>query len=278
MTDAAPTDDSASTTMGSKLTGLVDDIATTCDLPPLPAAAARALSLARDPDSSSEDLARVVATDPALTARVLAMSRSVTYLRRQPPRTLQEAIATVGLRALRRILLAASARAAYRADDAVAQALWAHSLATGLAADELSKATGGAAAAGDAFIAGLLHDIGKLVLHLSNPAAFATLGVFDEGEERRLFGTTHAEIGGRLAEKWGLEPDIVEGIRAHHDAGASPLAACVATADRLAIEIGYGSTAAHGQPGASRSEDDADFMAAAERVKALFESERHLFD
>src|SRR5689334_10679098 len=121
---AAAVPDSAAT---SEVANLVEQIATTCDLPPLPAAAARALSLARDPDSSSEDLARVVATDPALAARVLAMSRSVTYLRRQPPRTLQEAIATVGLRALRRILIAASARAAYRADDTVAQSLWAHS-------------------------------------------------------------------------------------------------------------------------------------------------------
>lgn len=263
--------------MDAKLSGLVEDIATTCDLPPLPAAAARALSLARDPDSSSEDLARVVATDPALAARVLAMSRSVTYLRRQPPRTLQEAIATVGLRALRRILIAASARAAYRADDHVAQSLWAHSLAAGLAADELGKATGGAAAAGDAFIAGLLHDIGKLVLHLSNPASFATLGVFDEETERRLFGATHAEIGGRLAEKWGLEADIAHAIRGHHDGDPSPLAAVVARADRLAIEIGYGSLAQPTPPGTTAA-PDADFEAAAEKVRVLFESERHLFD
>jgi len=262
--------------MDANLTGLVDDIATTCDLPPLPAAAARALTLARDPDSSSESLARVVSTDPALAARVLAMSRSVTYLRRQPPRTLQEAIATVGLRALRRILIAASARAAYRADDQVAQSLWAHSLAAGLAAEELSKVSGGGAA-GDAFIAGLLHDIGKLVLHLSNPAAFATLGVFDEEAERRLFGTTHDEIGGRLAEKWGLEPDIVAGIRGHHDPAGSPLAVCVGRADRLAMEIGYGSLAHQFCPLPS-GDTDAQLAEATERVRALFESERHLFD
>ena len=264
---SAPTDKSVAS--------LVEEISTTCDLPPLPAAAARALTLARDPDSSSEDLARVVGTDPALAARVLAMSRSVTYLRRQPPRTLQEAIATVGMRALRRILIAASARAAYRADDTVAQALWAHSLATGLAADELSKIKGGASN-GDAFIAGLLHDIGKLLLHLSNPAAFATLGVFDETAERQLFGVTHAEVGGGLAEKWGLESDIVQAILGHHASDGSPLAACIATADRLAIQIGYGSvpSAPMGLP----EEHDADFEAVAERVRTLFESEKNLFD
>lgn len=276
MTDSALAESSSpASPVDSKLSGLVDDIATTCDLPPLPAAAARALSLARDPESSSEDLARVVGTDPALAARVLAMSRSVTYLRRQPPRTLQEAISTVGMRALRRILIAASARAAYRADDQVAQSLWAHSLAAALAADELGKRLGGAAA-GDAFIAGLLHDIGKLVLHLSNPPAFATLGTFDEEAERRLFGSTHAEIGGRLAEKWGLEAEIVQGIRDHHDGNASPLAACVARADRLALEIGYGSRAQ--APGDPQIPVEGDLAETAERVRTLFESERHLFD
>jgi putative nucleotidyltransferase with HDIG domain len=259
--------------------GLVDQIATTCDLPPLPAAAARALSLARDPESSSDDLARVVGTDPSLAARVLAMSRSVTYLRRQPPRTLQEAIATVGLRALRRILIAASARAAYRADDLVAQSLWAHSLATGLAADELGKTMSTGAVAGDAFIAGLLHDIGKLVLHLSNAAAFATLGTFDEEAERRLFGATHTEIGGRLAEQWGLEPDIVQAILGHHASEPSGLVACVAAADRLAVEIGYGSRARDGQKTsiAPLTPDEA-YEATATRVRELFEAERHLFD
>ncbi len=271
---AAAVPDSAAT---SEVANLVEQIAATCDLPPLPAAAARALSLARDPDSSSDDLARVVATDPALAARVLAMSRSVTYLRRQPPRTLQEAIATVGLRALRRILIAASARAAYRADDTVAQALWAHSLATGLAADELAKSRGGAAA-GDAFIAGLLHDIGKLVLHLSNPAAFATVDVADDVAERALFGVTHSEVGGKLAEKWGLEPDIVKGILGHHAPDASGLAECVATADRLATEIGYGSLVREGQTVSGGAGIEAELEAAAERVKELFESERHLFD
>jgi len=181
------------------------------------------------------------------------------------------------MRALRRILIAASARAAYRADDAVAQSLWAHSLATGLAADELGKTAGGAAA-GDAFIAGLLHDIGKLVLHLSDPAAFATLGVFDDAEERRLFGVTHSEVGGSLAEKWGLEPDIVQAILGHHGAENDDLAACVARADRLATEIGYGSLVRDGRSvGAGEGMDD-ELTSAAERVKSLFESERHLFD
>src|SRR5262245_58698244 len=114
-------------------------IAETCDLPPMPAAAARALRLARDPDTTTDALAKVVLTDPALAARVLTMSRSVLYLRRTPPGSLREAIVTVGFQGLRRILMAASARSAFDANDKVAQALWAHSLVTALAAEELTK-------------------------------------------------------------------------------------------------------------------------------------------
>src|SRR6266478_3428607 len=79
-------------------------IAETCDLPPMPAAAARALRLVRDPDTTTDELAKVVLIDPALAARVLTMSRSVLYLRRTPPKTLREAIMTVGFQGLRRIL------------------------------------------------------------------------------------------------------------------------------------------------------------------------------
>jgi putative nucleotidyltransferase with HDIG domain len=230
------------------------------------------MALARDPSATTEILARVVATDPALAARVLTMSRSVTYLRRQPPRTLQEAIVTVGMQGLRRILIAASARSAYHADDTVAQTLWAHALATGLAADEIGKASG--AGGGDAFIAGLLHDIGKLIFHLADPKAFAQLGWFDADRERALFGVTHDKAGACLAEMWGLDDAVVRAIMYHHDDDpGSELGAFVARGDRIATGIGCPSVVGEtGLPDGGADDPLAD------RVRELFESERSLFD
>jgi len=253
-------------------------IAETCDLPPLPAVAVRAMSLAHDPDATAGDLTRVVATDAALAARVLKISRSVTYLRRQPPRTLQEAIVTVGFQALRKILIAASARAAYGAHDATAEALWRHALATALAADEVAVEKG-ERRGGDAFIAGLLHDVGKLVFHLADPVAFARLGHADEAMETEVCGATHAAVGGCLAEKWGLETEVVEAVMFHHAADAEGLARRVAIADRIAHQIGFGSVVADGAPEPDAEADpQLDLAAVGARVTKSFERERTLFE
>jgi len=251
-------------------------IAETCDLPPMPAAAARALRLARDPDTTTDELARVVLIDPALAARVLTMSRSVLYLRRTPPKSLREAIVTVGFQGLRRILLAASARSAFSADDKVAEALWAHSLATALAADEIVKSgTGGDADPGDAFIAGLLHDIGKLIFHLADPRAYAQLGVCDSDKEGEFFGATHDLAGACVAEIWGLDDAVVQAILGHHGGDhPTPLAALIGRADLIATEIGYGSVPQGPVPGLAAGESPE----IAERVRTLFETERSLFD
>ncbi len=254
-----------------------DHIAETCDLPPMPAAAARALRMARDPEATTETLAKVVLTDAALAARVLTMSRSVLYLRRTSPRSLHEAIVTVGFQGLRRILMAASARSAYSVNDQVAQSLWAHSLATALAADEIAKADdqGSASGGGDAFIAGLLHDVGKLIFHLGDPKAYARLGLFDAAKEQEIFGATHDVVGACVAKIWELDDEVVQAILGHHvPGGASPLATVVARADRLATEIGYGSVMVPGVVPYAAGESPE----LAERVRTLFESERSLFD
>jgi putative nucleotidyltransferase with HDIG domain len=256
----------------SALRELFTKVSESCDLPPLPAVAMRAIALARDPNVSADQLVRVVSTDAALAARVVSIARSVRYMRREPPRTLSGAIQTVGFQALRRILIAASARAAYRADDAVAQALWEHGLATALAADEIAQVAG-AQRGGSAFIAGLMHDIGKLVLHLSDGTNFDALDHDNESRELDVFGVTHEQVGACLAEHWGLEDDVVWAILTHHREPTESLAEQIARADRLACQIGYGC-------GRNRHADavDGDELAAiADRVVKSFESERTLF-
>jgi HD-like signal output (HDOD) protein len=247
-------------------------IAEVCDLPPLPAVAARALVVARDPDATPRALARLVATDAAIAARVLRIAHSPLYLRRTAPRSLEDAVLTLGVDTLRDILVAASARTIYRANDRVAQALWAHSLATALAADELGHEAR-EPRGGDAFIAGLLHDVGKVVFHLSDPRTFARLGDAADADEEGTFGVTHAAVGGCLAEQWGLDDAVVEAVMFHHTPKQSPLADRIAAADVLAEHIGFGCVIATQAPVPA-----SELLPVEQRVVLEFEAQRALFD
>jgi putative nucleotidyltransferase with HDIG domain len=250
---------------------LFQRVAEKCDLPPLPVVATRALVVARDPDTTVRQLARLVSTDAALAARVLRIARSPMYLRRIPPSTLEEAVMAVGFDALRQIITTASARSVYRANDRIADALWAHSLATALAADELA-AEEHVPRGGNTFIAGLLHDIGKLVFYLSDPQSFPRLGHADDATEEQVYGVTHAAVGACLAEQWGIDDAVVEAVMFHHKRDASGLARCIATADAMAEHIGFGSV-----PASSFAAPVDELSPLEQRVLLAFEEQRTLF-
>ncbi len=268
---------------------LFASVARTCELPPLPAVAMRALSLARDPNTEAAELSHVVASDAALSARVLRISRSVVYTRRHPPRSLKEAIMTVGFQALRKILITASARAVYEKSDSATEGLWNHALATALASEDLAmslKLQDG----GWGFVCGLLHDVGKQIFHMSAEETFHQVwmevadgrGTFSE-LEKELFGLEHALVGASLASQWGLDDDLAEAILFHHKPDELPdasLPRLICLADHVAYRADLG-----GAPGAlpppvgsaRETVGDEGLEAAASRVRQSFETEKSLF-
>ena len=251
-------------------------VAQKCDLPPFPKVAARALSLARDPKARTDDVARVVTADPTLAARVLRIANSVVYMRHEPPRTVRDAIVTVGFNTLRTILIAASARSMYRADDPIAERLWTHALATALAADELRDPR--EPAGGRDFITGLLHDVGKLVFHQTDPDALARLGYADEAREREVFGVTHAVVGGVLADMWGAPQGVADAIMEHHVRPGCGLAGRIARADWVAHAIGFGSVTGDLPPPETIEDTTVDLAAVSAKVSDALAAERAFFD
>jgi HD-like signal output (HDOD) protein len=264
----------------SRFQALFRGVAEECNLPPFPAAAARAMALTNDPRAKVEDVARAIGNDPVLAAQVLRLSRSAMFLTRGTPQTLMDAIRTVGLATVHQLLVAASTRSLHpiAADDPTGRALWHHAIATALAADELAQLAG-KPRGGEAFMAGLLHDIGKLILFFSDKAAFATLKHFDDPREEQLFGSTHAVVGGALVFRWQLGTNLAEAIVEHHARPvASGLAGEIAKADWIAHRIGCGSpplaTEAVELPGI----DVDQLEPVAERTARAFEAERGVFD
>jgi len=256
----------------AKMRMLFDEIAQKCDLPPLPAVASRALELARDPSSSIQDLVHVVSADAAIASRVLRLTASTIYGRPRTAITLQDAIVAVGHAGLRKVLIAASSRSAYRLDTSYARRLWNHALATALAADQLALAAS-EPRGGSAFIAALLHDIGRLVMHLSDPEGATGPDDDDLAHEREHFGVAHAAVGACLAEQWGLEDEIVEAIMFHHVPDTSPLARRLAEADHVAHLAGFGC-----RENANDGSAPAEGSRLAEIVSQTFAAESALFE
>jgi putative nucleotidyltransferase with HDIG domain len=194
------------------------------DLPVLNAVAAQALELLQQPDATIAPIQSLIRQDPALTQRVLHTANSPFYRGRAETLTIGDAIVRLGLRQLRNVIIAAATGELCRAEDHSAQALWDHSLATAMAcqtlADELRLGR-----TEEAFVAGMLHDVGKMVILMQHPEAYhcvceeaAAAGRHvHEVENERFEFFTHTSVGGLVVRKWNLSDTLAEAVRYHHD-------------------------------------------------------------
>lgn len=237
------------------MTASLADIQRAVDrLPALPEVAMRVLQIVSDPDFSTDNLVAVVRTDPMLTARILRLCNSSAFGLSRQIETVSQAVAFLGTRNLVKMVVATCTAAYYRAADVGWRdhggGIWHHSIACGMAAQivaEHSRAVDG----GSAFTAGILHNIGKVVLAEFLPHDDAELaerlaaydGDFIE-LERALCGIDHAAAGGLIADAWYLPVDLRRAIRNHHNPRQilidEPLTAIVHLADLLALQLGFG--------------------------------------
>jgi putative nucleotidyltransferase with HDIG domain len=224
-------------------------IAGTTELAALPATSVRLLELLDDPDVSVATVAGVIEKDPSLTANLLKLSNSAYYGMRRQVGTVREALLHLGSRTVLTIAFATSMGEVMRGPMSgyrlPRRRLWSHALATGIAAAHLCAPGAPVATRDRAFTAGLVHDIGKLLLDKLLQRLLEQLPVNAQaGEllvaERALLGFDHAQTGAALAEAWNFPPDLVEAVGRHHEppADASPLVQVVAAANLMAASIG----------------------------------------
>jgi len=191
----------------------------------LPQIAMRVLEVANDSDSNAADLKAVMESDPALSARVLRCVNSSAYAVRQRITSLQQAIAYLGLKQVRNLALTASVSELFRNDNAIGpyrrSSLWRHLVAVGLGAKLIAMRMKFPDFE-DAFLAGLLHDIGIILedQHVHKPFEEMILslrdGVFFTEIEQEHFSFDHTQLGEKVAEEWRFPESTQAAIRHHH--------------------------------------------------------------
>ncbi len=207
----------------------------------------------RDPESNLTEVSDKAGQDPAMSAKLLQLANSAALGLRHKVVTVDEAIGYLGLEMTRSLVLLAHTFSYCnrgRATNGRVDRLWKHSLSTGSLARRLAREEECSREATDeAFLAGLLHDIGELLLLVNLPTEYQTVlnRVRDEGiptwqAEFEQFGATHAELGAELMATWNLPMSVVEALALHHhpskllSSGFGPLAA-VHVADVLEQEL-----------------------------------------
>ncbi len=223
-------------------------------IPTMPNSAQRAFALTVDPNATATDFIEVIESDESLSARILKISNSVYFDRGTPSQTIEESVNKIGLNELRCLLNANSLPELLPSSNPIRPQLWANDIAAAIISRKIA-AMKCPALQGLAFLGGLMHDIGKLlilqrldseyseILHIVKTSTYD----FCTAEQETL-AFNHCEVGQLIAEKWNFTPELIEIIRDHHtDWSKLPkktpypsLTEIVKAADLIAHSLGIG--------------------------------------
>ncbi len=222
------------------------------DLPALPSVVALVLSATERETVNNDELEKLIGTDQAILTKLLKVVNSAYFGLPRQISHIGQAITILGLHQVRNLVLSIGVLNALASPSSRIQVyqrkFWQHSFAGAAAARTLARSKNlSPEEAESAYIGGMLHDVGRLflftlfnlpyqdVIRESNRKGEPVLSV-----EQRVLGTTHAELGGALAERWNFPVPLVAMVRDHEspsEAGGSPCLYCVHLADRIAAQV-----------------------------------------
>ncbi len=201
------------------------------NLPTLPAVAVRLVQLTVDKHTSAKQVISLIESDPSLTAKILKLARRAdSGIHPDAARTVERAVVMLGFDTIRNTVLSIKVFEAFGPEvDAQAagpfnrQDFWKHSLAVGCAAKLLAGSLSVKIDPEEAFVCGLLHDLGKVALDMILPKSYVRVIDIARTErtavsdvENRLLGVDHTLVGKRLGVRWGLPESIVTSMWLHH--------------------------------------------------------------
>lgn len=224
------------------------------DMKVLPEIINKIVFLTEDPDSTVDDMERLILKDQVLTTKILRLANSAYYGYARKISTISQATVLLGFQAIKSIALASTVSQYLTSElkgySLEKNQLWTQSQTCAIISRHLAKQVNYPNPE-EAYIAGLLRDIGKTILnqHMEKEYMEVLSKVEDDGlsfleAEREVLGFDHAEIGEKVAAKWDLPPDLVDAIGHHHTPESSDtsikLVSIVHLADAITMMMGVG--------------------------------------
>jgi HD-like signal output (HDOD) protein len=231
-------------------------------MPSLSTTVIKVLETCNDPEASANDLKRVISLDPVLTGRVLKLINSAYYTLGIPISSLTRAIIMLGVNTVKNLALSYSILGNIKGKSTClsfsADEFWRHSLCVGVVAKLLATLKGVPVTGQEEFfVAGLLHDLGKLPLYMQFPEEYHRVCENAHSSQKSLYrnetrflGVDHGAVGGIIAKKWRLGSILVESLFYHHCPGDGPdnsreFVSIVALANQLALHLNIGNAGDH---------------------------------
>lgn len=206
---------------------ILETISNITTIPTLHTVIERISSLLKNPQTSAEEIGKAITKDQALASKVLKLVNSAFYGFPGRISTITHAVVILGFSTIKNIVLTASIFETFKKSensfsDFDMEQFWLHSIACGAASQTLAKHVGNMDKE-ECFIAGLIHDIGKIILCQHLPKEFDKIvqnvkknNILIYESEKQLYGTTHQEIGGLITENWNLPATLQYAVSNHH--------------------------------------------------------------
>jgi len=223
-------------------------------MPAFPKSVQKVVQLTSDVNASAKEIVRVIESDPIMTVKTLKVINSAFYGLPQKITSIQRAVVHIGLNTIKNLALSVAAmgvlkpknKANFNTEDFLLHSLTTASLCR-LLAERLNVKPSDCS---DFFVAGLLHDFGKIVFAEFDPVNFklaleksAEQNIALHETESEFLGINHAQAGRLLAEKWELDPVLIDAIDHHHNDSNSDitlLKECLFTANQISKKLQFG--------------------------------------
>jgi putative nucleotidyltransferase with HDIG domain len=205
-------------------------VANVNSLPQFPENILRVQQLIGQPNADMAAIARKIAIDPAITADLLKIVNSSQYMLTKKVNSIVEAVKMLGIQGIKNLLYSYGTQKILGEESAEKKTLWDHSYKTAYYAINLIKNFhSDPNILDDAYVGGILHDMGKIIFAQTHPDLMIHIREFCDQKslpattfEDLAAGMNHADIGALIAEKWNFPDALISAIRYHHDPGSAP--------------------------------------------------------